>query len=392
VFQLSLQTVFLMGVCPKIWRPLCGVGRLRLTDWLGWIALAWGSGVACIAGCGTTRWSDTSRTATEQMLLSDAIDRAISQIDVSMLAGHSIFIDNKFIAGEVDEKYIVSTLRQHMMASGCTIKDKPEDAMCVLEIRSGAVGTNRSDLLFGVPATSLPTGGMLTGIPSTIPEIPLVKRTSQQGVCKIAVFAYDRGSGRPLWQSGTRQVASQTKDIWIFGAGPFTRGTIHDGTHLAGERLAKKKPRGKDDSVWVAHEILFPEPPRSAQGLAQGPPPGVNQAVMNVPVTGPVGTNGPVPASGAGAMFAAPAGPPISGGPTTTGSGTATSNSATTGSGTANSGSATTSSANPVAGAVGAMDWAQTMLENGRANPSSPATQTQSAPGQTPAVLRLKGL
>jgi hypothetical protein len=29
------------------------------------------------------------------------------------------------------------------------------------------------------------------------------------GVAKLAVFAYERGSGRPLWQSGNEKVASQ---------------------------------------------------------------------------------------------------------------------------------------------------------------------------------------
>jgi len=293
------------------------------------------------------------------------------------------------------------------------------------------VGTNRSDLLFGVPATSLPTG-VITGAPSSIPEIPLVKRTAQQGVCKLAVYAYDRGSGRPLWQSGTRQIASQTKDIWIFGAGPFTRGTIHDGTHLAGEQLAKKKPRGKDDSVWVAHEILFPEQPRAVQGLAQGPalgpaqgPPfGVIQASANGPVMGPLGPSGaagssgiaasPGPLPGPDASYGAPASPPNSTGPNssgpspsgsvTTSSGPAGGSSSTAGSGStaagspgATSGSGTTGSANPVAGAVGAMDWAQTMLGNNHANSTAaapqplPPVQSPSILGQTPAALRPKG-
>ena len=177
--------------------------------------------------------------------------------------GRTVYLDNKFIAGEVDERYIVSTLRQHMLASGCTIKDKVEDASCVLEIRSGAVGTNRNDLLFGVPATSLPTG-MIIGAPASIPEIPFFKRTAQQGVCKIAVFAYERSSGRPLWQSGTRQVASNTKDVWVFGAGPFTRGTIHNGTHLAGEHFqvplasASGARVATADDVTVSSEMTFP--------------------------------------------------------------------------------------------------------------------------------------
>lgn len=238
--------------------------------WLGYITPM----LCALAGCGTTRWSDTSRTATEQMLISDAVDRAISQIDFSALSGHDVFLENKYIATYVDEKYIISTLRQHMLASGCVIKDKAEDASYVVEVRTGAVGTNRHDLLFGVPQTSLPVGGMFPLAPTSVPEIPLMKRTGQQGVCKIAVFAYDRLSGNPVWQSGTRQVASKAKDIWFFGAGPFQRGTIYEGTKFAGEKLnvpLAKQSSERPNDVWVSHEINFARPGRQPDGTQQRP-------------------------------------------------------------------------------------------------------------------------
>jgi len=39
------------------------------------------------AGCGTTRFTDTARTATEQLLITDSIDRAVSRLDFRSLAG-----------------------------------------------------------------------------------------------------------------------------------------------------------------------------------------------------------------------------------------------------------------------------------------------------------------
>lgn len=193
--------------------------------------------VAPLAGCGTTKWSDSPRTATEQLLISDAVDRAISEIDFSALADKSVYVDTRYIITTLDQNYLTSTLRQHMLASGCIIKDKPDEANYVVEVRTGSLGTNRQDLLFGVPATNLPTAGLLPIGSASIPEIALVKRTNQQGVCKVAVFAYDRMSGRPVWQSGNRKIASRAKDIWVLGTGPFQRGTIYDGTAFAGERL-----------------------------------------------------------------------------------------------------------------------------------------------------------
>lgn len=208
--------------------------------------------IAGAAGCGTTKWSDSPRTATEQLLVSDAVDRAISEIDFSALEECSVFLDTRFIATTLDQNYVTSTLRQHMLASGCIIKDKPEDADYVVEVRTGALGTNRNDVLLGVPATQLPNVGVLPTGAAAIPEIALSKRTSQQAVCKIAVFAYDRMSGEPVWQSGNRKVDSHAKDTWLLGTGPFQRGNIYDGTSFAGEKirtpLARRKSE-KDDSV-----------------------------------------------------------------------------------------------------------------------------------------------
>ncbi len=214
------------------------------------------------AGCGTTKWSDSPRTATEQLLVSDAIDRAISEIDFSALADKNVYLDTRFIITALDQNYVVSTLRQHMLASGCVIKDKPDDATYVVEVRTGSLGTNRQDLLFGVPATQLPTAGLLPVGSATIPEIALVKRTNQQGVCKLAVFAYDRMSGRPVWQSGNRKVSSRAKDVWVAGAGPFQSGTIYDGTAFAGEKLhvplVSKTPERLNSSV-ATEKVFVPE-------------------------------------------------------------------------------------------------------------------------------------
>lgn len=254
-----------------------------------------------LAGCGTTRWTDTSRTATEQMLISDAVDRAVSQIDFSVLQGRDVFLDARFIFGSVDDRYIISTLRQHMLASGCVIKDKPEDATYIVEVRTGAVGTNRNDLLFGTPATALPTvGGAAPVTGAMIPEIALFKRTSQQGVCKVAVFAYDRISGKPVWQSGARRVDSKSRDTWVLGAGPFQSGSIYDGTKLSGEKLrvpladtTRPEPPSADakSKIWVAQEILFDEgtttrvADASANAAAQVPAEFSQQASFTKPVT-----------------------------------------------------------------------------------------------------------
>ena len=225
------------------------------------IKLAWvvASAAACVAsGCGTTRWTDTSRTATEQLLVSDAIDRAVNEIDFFPLADKEVYFDPTYLKGIVDERYLISSLRQRMLSSGCILKEKREDATYIVEPRAGVVGTDRHDLLYGVPATNLPSFAPVPGIPSHIPEIPFAKRTNQRGVAKIAVFAYNRETGLPIWQSGIANQMSRAKDFWVLGAGPFQRGTIYQGTAFAGQTI--KNPlvawfRRQPEELKIAHGV-----------------------------------------------------------------------------------------------------------------------------------------
>jgi hypothetical protein len=217
--------------------------------------------------------SDSTRTATEQMLISDAMDRAISNLDLRALAGRQIYLETAFLRSTVDCEYLISSFRQHALASGCILKAKPEQAEFIVELRAGAVGTDRHDVLFGIPATTVPTGGVGGGTMTMVPEIPFVKKTDQRAVAKVAVFAYSRVTGRPVWQSGLAPTESTSKSLWVLGAGPFRRGSIYDGTHFAGDKvripLVEPGPdHGESGALSVATEAFFTQPPETPQ-LAQ---------------------------------------------------------------------------------------------------------------------------
>jgi hypothetical protein len=255
------------------------------------------------AGCGTTRWTDTSRTGTEQLLLSDAVDRAVSEVNFRVLAGKNVYFDQQFLKltnpvyNFDDNHYLISSLRQQLLACGCVLKEKKEDAEFVVEARAGAIGTDRHDLLYGVPATNLPTLAPIPGVPTAIPEIPLAKRTAQRGVAKIAVYAYHRESGRAVWQSGVNQVASDAKNTWVFGVGPFQSGSIFRGTAFAGRELSNPLARGEGDGrearpVWTTKEAFFEDPARAQMAQRDpvvAPPPLAPTAPQAAPpATAPV--------------------------------------------------------------------------------------------------------
>jgi hypothetical protein len=235
-----------------------------------------------ISGCGTTRMSDTLRTGTEQILLSAAIDRSISEMDFSVLNGKDVYFDPQYLKGVSDEGYIVSSIRQRLLAEGVFLKAVRDDATYVVEARAGAIGTNRQDVLIGIPQTSLPAGALAAGVPSVIPEIPFAKKTLQKGVAKIAVFAYNQTTGQALWQSGASPITADARDTWVLGTGPFQRGSIYTGASFAGQRVSWWNKSGssvpRPPATGIATNIAqtFPEdpsvvPPGPPKALAKNP-------------------------------------------------------------------------------------------------------------------------
>jgi hypothetical protein len=270
-----------------------------------------------LSGCGTSKWTDTSRTATEQLLISDSMDRAVSQLDFRALAGKSVYLDSQPLKKATDADYLVSLLRQHMLASGCFLRDKREEAEYVVEARVGAVGTDRQEVMFGVPSVNIPSVVPVSGIPSQIPEMPLVKKTDARAVTKLAVFAYNQETGRPVWQSGTIPTESTAKDIWVLGAGPFQTGTIYGGPSFAGSELdiplIDLQEEEETEDVAVADEAYFVEPGEQ-ELLADAENESASEDAASKPKAGVKEPDSPasqvVPASHAGDPKPKPAAPP----------------------------------------------------------------------------------
>ena len=206
--------------------------------------------LAMLVGCGTTRMSDSKRTATEQLLVSQAIDRAVMRVDVRPLAGRKVFLETAFMDDVDDGKYLESALRHQLMASGCLLAKDRDSSEVVVEARAGAVGTDRSSVLLGIPATSV----TLKGNETSTPELVLAKRSEQRGVAKLSVYAYERESGQPIWQSGEEHVASHARDRWLFGAGPWQDGEIHDEPAFAGRAIHKRNAKAVSDSDAVSQD------------------------------------------------------------------------------------------------------------------------------------------
>lgn len=199
-------------------------------------------GVSCaflvlmgLVGCGTSKLTNTTRTATEQLLISDAMDRAVSQANFSVLRGKHIFINTTPVEKITDAPYLQSLVRQHALSCGCLIEAKEEDAEIIVELRAGTSGTDQNDTLFGLSEMTIPGFAGYSSV--SIPEVALAKRTIQRATVKIGIFAYTRESHLPIWQSGNLQAESQAKNRWFLGMGPYRTGDIYDKESFAEQEL-----------------------------------------------------------------------------------------------------------------------------------------------------------
>lgn len=187
------------------------------------------------AGCGSVKTSGTARTGTEQLLLTNAWDRALQKVDFRPLTGVPVFLDTTNV-NAVDQGYVVSSLRQALLTQGVLLRPKAEQAQFIVEARVGAYGTDSYDWMVGIPQTTIPQ--TVTGLPSgTIPEIAMAKKTDQIGTAKLALFAYDRASGKVIWTSGDQIDKATAKDMYIGSVGPIQSGTIRGGTRIVGVKV-----------------------------------------------------------------------------------------------------------------------------------------------------------
>jgi hypothetical protein len=231
-----------------------------------------------VAGCGTTQM----RTGTEQLLLSDSVDRTVDKLDFAVLAGRKVFLDTTYIKPVkgvlfINSDYIVSALRQKLTTSGCLIQEGKAEADYVLEARVGALGTDSLEVTYGLPASNAisQAASVVSSLPvPAIPEISVGKRNSTLSTSKIVVFAYHRETGTPVWQSGSAISKSDAKDTWVMGAGPLRRGSIYDGVRFADLRVPSLRSRrqrsldARPKPLTIADSHQFTHPAVLEQQLA----------------------------------------------------------------------------------------------------------------------------
>ena len=87
---------------------------------------------ACLGlgACTTERTSVPLRTATEQLLISTAADRAANELSLAIPRNTKVFIDRQYFQG-YDDGYALNAIRTQFLRQGLAVVDDRKDAEAV---------------------------------------------------------------------------------------------------------------------------------------------------------------------------------------------------------------------------------------------------------------------
>lgn len=143
-----------------------------------------------LSACGVTRDSSKSpRAATEQLLLSQAVERSLEDISVPMLKDATVVME---VAGLTsDQFYVRDTVAGHLARTqGVRIMDRRDQAKYVVRVMIQSLGTELDQSFFGMPQVQ---GGL---IPIALPELPLYKFIRQIGYVRYSMNIYETATGK----------------------------------------------------------------------------------------------------------------------------------------------------------------------------------------------------
>jgi hypothetical protein len=185
-----------------------------------WVAMA--MAICLFTGCTQTGLTKPARSATEQLLLSTAADRALAQADFSIVRDKKVYVDRTYF-DSLDKEYVVGTIRDFVSSNGGLLATNMLEADLILEPRSGALSIDASTSVLGIPASTAPVP--FTGAVQ-LPELALFKTEKQYSIAKIALLAYDRDSRKHIASSGPLVGRANIKYYTFLGYVHFTQTTV----------------------------------------------------------------------------------------------------------------------------------------------------------------------
>lgn len=184
--------------------------------------------------CATTDRISLPRTASEQIISTEAIDRSLAQIRWPELAGKRLLVQ---VGGtqELDRDYLLRSVEILIAERGGIVVYDEDDAQYEVNVVVGAAGIDVEGRFFGVRGSA---GSLL--IPFTIPELALYKTTRLDGFVKTEIAVLDPKQGGVVHRSGPTYGTTYSRSRTILF---FFRKRWTDTTHL-------ERPEPRDEDVY----------------------------------------------------------------------------------------------------------------------------------------------
>ncbi len=204
--------------------------------------------VAGAAGCSTDRRiTNTPATALQQLLTSEAVDRAVQKLVLPELEGHTVYIQtgspaqwgeqyyyNRVAARlddiatttgptgspvDPDQSYLKQAVAARLSELGAKVTLDPARADSIVSVLAGAIGTYQKDVLFGMPPS------VSSFLPIALPELAIYKAQDQQGFAKVELVATDTKRGGTIYRSGPTYGTTYVHNRAVLFIGWYTTDT-----------------------------------------------------------------------------------------------------------------------------------------------------------------------
>ncbi len=206
--------------------------KMFVTIFLGFLVLSLAS--ACSV---TRKTTQSSRTAVEQLLLTEATERSFAHQDLPPLPipeGAAVSLDVTALttwSHKFDTDFFKQIIAGWLGEQGFLIRDSRENAAFRLEVVTNALGTEFSQTFIGMPEFQ----SVL--IPFALPELALFKAQYQTGFARFYVNIFENATDRfmgatPVYTGETYHNIYTVLLVLGFSSSNLTKspqlGTLHD--------------------------------------------------------------------------------------------------------------------------------------------------------------------
>ncbi len=178
------------------------------------------------AGCTSRLKTNTARTATQQVLGTEAMDRALTKLQWPALHGRSVIVKVFSTADPLDQDYLRGAAEAILAEHGARIVHDAKDAEFILTLLAGSLGTDQTEVLFGTPR--------LETLFATVPELPLYKSDTQEGFAKVSYVLQDAVNGGFVYRAGPAQASTYARTWRILLYGKYETDTTRYEKDLSG--------------------------------------------------------------------------------------------------------------------------------------------------------------